>query len=207
MTQQAPGEALDERSVLQEYLRGAREALLWKLDGLSERDARRPMTPTGTNLLGLVKHCAGVEIGYFGETFGRPWPGPDLPWLADDAPDNADMWATAQESTDDVVGLYRAVWAFSDELVDHAPLDTPGRVPWWSDARGTVTLRQVVVHVATETHRHAGHADVVRELVDGSAGLRPGALNLPHPDGDDYWRGYVARLQSVADSFAPGGQQ
>jgi hypothetical protein len=52
--------------------RAAREALVWKLDGLSEYDARRPMVPTGTNLLGLVKHVASVEAGYFGETFDRP---------------------------------------------------------------------------------------------------------------------------------------
>jgi hypothetical protein len=56
-----------------------------------------PMTPTGTNLLGLVKHLAGVEIGYFGDTFGRPFDGP-LPWSEDDEPEqNADFWATSEE--------------------------------------------------------------------------------------------------------------
>ncbi|UJP41296.1 DinB family protein [Cellulomonas palmilytica] len=197
----APGGVLDERGVLQEYLHHARRSLVWKLDGLSERDARRPLTPTGTNLLGLVKHCAGVEIGYFGEVFGRRWPGPELPWLADDAPANADMWADVDESLESVLGLYRDVWEFADELVGTAPLDTVGRVPWWSAARGSVTLRHVVVHVATEVSRHAGHADIVRELVDGAAGLRPGALNLPDQDADE-WTRYVAHLQQVADSFA-----
>jgi hypothetical protein len=55
------------------YLQDGRDALLWKLDGLSEYDIRRPLTPTGTNLLGLVKHIASVELGYFGDTFGRPF--------------------------------------------------------------------------------------------------------------------------------------
>ena len=68
---------------------------MWKLEGLSEYDSRRPMTPTGTNLLGLVKHVASVELGYFGETFGRPFDEP-LPWSVG-AEANADMWATADE--------------------------------------------------------------------------------------------------------------
>ena len=69
---------------LQRYLQEARDALLWKLDGLSEHDVRRPLTPTATNLLVIVKHVASVEAGYLGDTFGRPFPEP-LPWFADDA--------------------------------------------------------------------------------------------------------------------------
>ncbi len=59
----------EPKADLQRYLQTAREALLWKLEGLDEYDARRPLTPTGTNLLGLVKHAAGVEVGYFGDCF------------------------------------------------------------------------------------------------------------------------------------------
>ncbi len=71
------------RATLHRYLRDAREALLWKTEGLSERALRTPRTGTGTNLLGLVKHAASVEIGYFGETFGRDWPTPEeTPWIA-----------------------------------------------------------------------------------------------------------------------------
>jgi len=70
---------------------------LWKLVGLSEYDIRRPMMPTGTNLLGLVKHVASVEARYFGDTFGLPLPEP-LSWMVDGAEPNADMWATADES-------------------------------------------------------------------------------------------------------------
>ena len=62
----------DGKADLHRYLQDAREALLWKLEGLSEYDARRPLVPSGTNLLGLVKHVTGVELGYFGDTFGRP---------------------------------------------------------------------------------------------------------------------------------------
>src|SRR5690242_2712616 len=90
---------------LHHYLQAAREALLWKLDGLSEYDIRRPLTPTGTNLLGLIKHLAGVELWYFGDAFGRP--PSERPWSADDARNNADFWATADESRDHIVGMYR----------------------------------------------------------------------------------------------------
>jgi Protein of unknown function (DUF664) len=75
----------DAKEVPRDYLQGTREALLWKRDGLGEYDIRRPLTPTGTNLLGLVKHQATWELIYFGPVFGRPHQEP-LPWTADDAP-------------------------------------------------------------------------------------------------------------------------
>src|SRR5665213_3792971 len=90
------------------YLQQGREVLLWKLDGVSEYDSRRPMVPTGTNLLGIVKHVATVESGYFGSVFGRPF-AEELPWTADDAESNADMWATADESRQFIVDLYHRV--------------------------------------------------------------------------------------------------
>ena len=99
----------DAKADLQHYLQLAREALVWKQDGVSEYDARRPLVPTGTNLLGLIKHTASVEAGYLGPVFGRPFPEP-MPWTDDDAEPNADMWATADESRADIVGLYRRVW-------------------------------------------------------------------------------------------------
>ena len=81
----------DPKADLHRYLQIGREALLWKLDGLSEYDVRRPLTPTGTNLLGLVKHLASIEVGYFGETFGREFP-ERLGWLDDlDDDPSADM--------------------------------------------------------------------------------------------------------------------
>ena len=94
----------DPKADLHDYLRNARQAVLWKLEGLSEYDVRRPRVPTGTNLLGLVKHLATVEWGHFGAAFGRPFE-ERLPWVDDDnAEPNADMWATADESREYVVG-------------------------------------------------------------------------------------------------------
>ncbi len=160
---------MDAKSNLHRYLRTAREALLWKLDGLSSYDVRRPLTPTGTNLLGLVKHLAGVEAGYFGNTFGRPFAEP-MPWTAEDAEPNADMWAAAHESREELVDLYRRVWAHSNATIDSLDLESPGVVPWWPEERRNVTLHLVLVHTIAETSRHAGHADIVRELIDGTAG-------------------------------------
>ncbi|MBT0992711.1 DUF664 domain-containing protein [Cellulomonas sp. DKR-3] len=196
-------EVLDERAVLRRYLQAARDTLVWKLEGLDERQARWPHTPTGTNLLGLVKHAAGVEADYFGVTFGRPWPGPPMPWTDESAPPNTDMWATTEETTAGIVALYRSVWAFADELIATAPLDTRGRVPWWPEERATVTLRQVVVHTTYDLSRHAGHADILRELTDGAAGLRADVSNLPDQSAQD-WADYVTRLRGVAESFPPG---
>jgi Protein of unknown function (DUF664) len=82
---------VDLKADLHSYLRDARQAVLWKLDGLSEYDVRRPLVPTGTNLLGLVKHLATVEWGHFGAAFGRPF-AESLPWVDDpDGEPNADM--------------------------------------------------------------------------------------------------------------------
>jgi uncharacterized damage-inducible protein DinB len=186
----------DPKADLHRYLQAAREALLWKLEGLSEYDVRRPLTPTGTNLLGVVKHVASVEAGYFGDTFGRPYP-ETFPWFADDAEPNADMWARADESREEIVGLYHRVWAHSDATIEALPLDAGGRVPWWPEERSGVTLHRILVHMLAETNRHAGHADVVRELVDGEAGLGSNNDNLP-PVEEAWWAEYHDRLEEVA---------
>ncbi len=188
----------DPKTTLHEYLRSGREALLWKLDGLGEYDIRRPLVPTGTNLLGLVKHVASVEAGYLGDVFDRPFP-ERFPWFADDAEPNADMWATASESRADIVDLYRRVWAHSDATIGALDLDAVGRVPWWSPERAAVTLHQVLVHMIAETHRHAGHADIVRELIDGSVGWRPGNENLP-PGDKQWWSRYRQELEEAAQA-------
>jgi hypothetical protein len=155
----------------------------------------------GTNLLGLVKHMAGVEAGYLGETFGRPFPEP-LPWMAEGAEDNADMWATADESSAGIVELYRRVWAHSEVTLQTIPLDGTGRVLWWPADRSTVTLHRILIHLISETHRHAGHADIVRELIDGAAGLRLGNDNLPQAS-SDWWTGYRDRLEQTARAARP----
>ena len=187
---------------LHRYLRTGREALLWKLDGVSEYDGRRPLVPSGTNLLGLIKHVACVEAGYFGATFGRPF-GEPMPWMDDDAEPNADMWATRDESREHIVDLYRRVWAHSDATIDALELDATGRVPWWPDARSDVTLHQILVHVIADTHRHAGHADLVRELIDGAVGLRQDNDNMP-PGDQAWWATYRDRLETAARDASDG---
>ncbi|MGW0464858.1 DinB family protein [Streptomyces sp. NPDC003027] len=181
------------------YLREARDALVWKLEGLSEYDIRRPLTPTGTNLLGLVKHAAGVELGYFGDTFGRPFfdEGPPPWWYTEEPAADADMWATADESREQVVGLYRRAWEHSDSTIATLPLDATGHVPWWPEERREVTLHQVLVRVISDTQRHAGHADIVRELIDGSVGSLPGRDDMP-PGDQAWWEGHRSRLERVA---------
>ena len=186
------------KATLKRYLDVARDALLWKLEGLSEYDVRRPMTPTATNLLGIVKHVASVENGYLGDVFGRP-SGEPLPWFEDDADINADMWVTPEETRADILGLYERTRAHSNATIKALDLDSVGEVPWWPKDRRKVTLHQILVHITTETHRHAGHADIIRELIDGAAGLRAQATNLPDRDAD-WWADYRARVEQAASS-------
>lgn len=201
------------RALVRRHLQDVREAVLWKLEGLSERDARRPLTPTGTNLAGLVKHCANVEYGYFGPTFGRTWAGDheagagtargDSAGLVTDeqydADPQADWFLTADESVTGVVDLYRRVWTFADETLD-LPLDTTGRVPHWPAERSAVTLESIAWHVVIDLTRHAGHADILREGLDGVVGRYAGRDNMPGAgELSGGWSGYVANLQRLAD--------
>ncbi len=188
----------DMKSTLHGYLRFGRESLLWKLEGLSDYDVRRPLVSTGTNLLGLVKHVSSVGAGYFGEVFDRPFLEP-MPWFDEDAEPNADLYATADESREQILGLWERAWAHADATIDELPLDAPGQVPWWGD-ESDVTLHLILVHMTAETHRHAGHADLVRELIDGNVGLRASNDNLPETD-PEWWSKYHATVQGVADKF------
>jgi uncharacterized damage-inducible protein DinB len=190
----------DPKTVLRHYLTATRDDLIWKLDGLSEREARMPRTPTGNNLLGVVKHCLNVEAGYFGPTFGREFPslGELIPLAAYDDDPQADWYARDDETKEGLIDLYRRVAAFADETIDALPLDAPGQVPWWPAERRDVTLQRIIVHVITDVARHAGHADVMREQYDGAIGLRQGNTNIP--DGYD-WPAYVAKLTDLAGRF------
>ncbi len=180
---------------LRHYLQQSREALLRSLDGLGEYDARRPLTPTGTNLLGLVKHVAGGEAGYLGDCVGRPFP-VRLPWYEDGSVwEGADMWATAEESRDDLVGLYRQVWAHSDESIAELPLDAPGFVSWWSMEKQHTTFGHLLARVVAETAQHAGHADILRETIDGRGGRDKAEQGDPQ-----WWETYVGRIQAAADA-------
>ena len=137
-----------------------------------------------------------MELGYFGETFGLP-SGVPLPWLADAAEPNADMWAAAGESRDQITALYHRAWRHSDTTIGMLALDATGHVPWWPADRNEVTLHRIMAHMIAETHRHAGHADIVRELIDGAAGRQPGHDNLPSA-GLSWWEGYRSRLEEEA---------
>jgi uncharacterized damage-inducible protein DinB len=187
---------MDDKVDLLGYLRVRRGNLLAKLDGLGEYDIRRPMTPSATNLLGLVKHVASVELGYFGEVFGRP-SGRALPWLADDAEPDADLWATADETREQIVELHRFSAVHSDATIESLPLDAAGEVPWWTPERRKVTLHQILVHMCVETARHAGHADILRELIDGSIG---NGANDPNISGrtPEEWAAHSVRIETAA---------
>lgn len=201
MTDQAPppdptAPPPDPTATLAEYLERAWEALRWKLDGLSEHDLRRPLTGTGTNLLGLAKHLAWVESGYLGMVFGRPFAG-DSPLMDPDGEPDADMWATADESVEDVLALVDRVRAHSAATLAELALDAEGEVPWWHPDRRRVTLHQVLVHLIAEAHRHAGHADILREGLDGRVGMQPDTPFVAPPEDR---AAFVARLQAVADA-------
>jgi hypothetical protein len=186
----------DLKEVLHRKLQDARAALLSRLDGLGEYDLRRPMTPTGTNLLGLVKHLAGLEYGYLGESLGRPAP-ETMSWIADGSIwEGADMWATPDESSEYIVGLYRRACAHADLVLAELDLNAPASVPHWPQDRRDTTLGFLLIRMVAETAQHAGHADIIRELIDGRA-------DADHDEDLDEasWRDYVARIQAAADSF------
>jgi hypothetical protein len=193
---------MDPKQIMHRYLDKQRQALLAKLDGVSERDVRWPMTSTGTNLLGLAKHVASIELGYFGEVFDRPSHIP-LPWFDDGAEINADMWATAEESREQIITLYQRAAVHADATIEALSLDSPGRVPWWPPEHEQVTLQQVMMHVTAEIARHAGHADIIRELIDGNAGDNDG--NVPDQTAQE-WASYRLRLEEAAAEAAEAAQ-
>jgi hypothetical protein len=151
-----------EKESLQVALDRHRDAILWKLEGVSDEDLRRPLVPSGTSLLGLVKHLAGVEVGWFCDTFGRPTE--PLPF-DDDDPD-ADLRIEPGETTADVLAFYGRARAAADRAIDEIGLEETG--PAWFGK--PVTMRWVLIHMVEETARHAGHVDILRELIDGMTG-------------------------------------
>jgi hypothetical protein len=179
---------------LHRYLQEKRESVLASLSGLSEYDIRRPMTPTATNLLGLVKHLAGGELGYLGDCVGRPAP-VRLPWVEDGSIwDSADMWAAPSETREELVELYRTAWRHTDESIERLPLDAPASVPWWPEERRKTTFGSLLVRVTAEAAHHAGHADIVRELIDGRGGADREDI------GDTaWWDRYRERVQDAAE--------
>jgi hypothetical protein len=186
----------ETKDLLARYLNAARDALAWKLEGLSDYDVRRPMTSTGTNLLGLLKHAATVQAGYLGDCMGRPFPDPPK-CFGPDAEDNDDMWALPDETRADIEALWARSCAHADATIAALSIDAEGNVGWWPPERNPVTLEYVLVHLQYDLSRHAGHADIVREMIDGSVGTSAERSNLPDHDAD-WWRAYVERLEETA---------
>lgn len=187
-----------QKELMVRYLQTLRDAALWKLEGASEYDVRRPLVPSGSNLLGIVKHLAWCELGYFTQTFGREMPVPDL-WSQEGVDPHDDLWVPADESRQDVIDLYRLAQAEAAHTFEALELDSEGRVPWWPEERATVTLHQILVHMSVETARHVGQMDILREGIDGAKGMRPDATNLPDDDYD--WAGYLAKVEAAAATF------
>ncbi|GHG95593.1 DinB family protein [Streptomyces lanatus] len=151
-----------EKETLRASLDRHRDAVLGKLEGLDDERLRRPMTPSGTNLLGLVKHLGSVEYGWFVSTFGG-----EVEPLWFDPYSDEDMRADQGETTRQIVEFYGRARAAADRVIAERPLTDLGQPAW----RGTeVSLRWVLVHMIEETARHAGHMDIVRELLDGATG-------------------------------------
>jgi hypothetical protein len=145
---------MDEaKDALHAKLVEVRAALLAAVEGASEHDLRRPMTPTG-----------------------------------------ADMWATAEESSDEIIALYRRACAHGDATIASLDLDAPGRVPHWDPATADTTLGYLLVRMVAETAQHAGHAEILRETIDGRTGSDTG-------DSGTDWPTYVRRIQAAADHF------
>jgi uncharacterized damage-inducible protein DinB len=156
-----------EKESLKVSLDRHRDAILWKLEGLSDDDLRRRLVPSGTSLLGLVKHLGAVEYGWFCTTFGRTTE--PLPFDEDDP--EADLRIRPEETTEDVLFFYGRARAAADQVIGELDVEDTGTA-WFGD---TVTMRWVLIHMVEETARHAGHVDILRELIDGMAGdHRPG---------------------------------
>lgn len=185
----------DLKAELLTTLQTHRSDLLGKLDGLSEYDLRRPLTPTATNLLGLVKHLAGLEYGYLGDALGRPAP-ETLRWIEDGSIwDGADMWAQPIESSAALIALYGRAAEHADRAVTELELNSPAEVAHWAPERRHTTLGVLLVRMVDETARHTGQADIIRELIDG----RAGASEERDAAG---WLAYHDQVETAARAFA-----
>ena len=185
----------DVKAELHGKLRESRAVILSKVEGLAEYDLRRPLVPSGTNLLGLVKHLAGLEYAYLGDCLGRPAP-ETMSWNEDGSVwEGADMWATPEETSEYLVGLYRRACAHADQTIDELDLSAPAEVPHWPEGGRHTTLSFLLIRMVAETAQHAGHADIVRELIDGKGGADADMLD------DSGWQTYLATVHAAADAF------
>lgn len=196
--QSEPGSPMGaEKVLLHDHLKSARDALIWKVEGLSEAGRRRPMTPTGTNLIGMIKHMTWIEAWYLCEFFGRERP--RLAWEGDvDAEwgHHSHMYAKPEETTEELIGAYGATTAAADRTIDELELDATGR--HWSGR--TVSLRSMLLTVLLDTTRHAGHSDIVRELIDGTTGDRNAPSGFYGAIDEEYRSKYLARVRGEIDT-------
>ena len=142
-----------------------RDVVLWKLEGLEEEQLRHAMTPPGTSLLGLVKHLAAVEYGWFCSTFGRD----TEPLPFDESDPDGDLRVEPGETSASIVDFYGRARVAADRVIEELDVDALGTS--WTGT--TVSMRWVLIHMIEETARHAGHLDILRELVDGATGDHP----------------------------------
>ncbi len=158
----------DEKTSLHVALQRHRDVVLWKIEGLDDDQLRRQMTPSGTSLLGLVKHLAAVEYGWFCSTFGREME----PMPFDEEDPEADLRIAPGETTQDIVDFYNRACRAADVVIGEVGIEELGTA-WFGDQ---VSMRWVLIHMVEETARHAGHMDILRELIDGATGdhNRPG---------------------------------
>jgi hypothetical protein len=186
----------DLKAELHQKLTVTRAVMTAKLEGLSEYDVRRPVTASGTNLLGLVKHLTGCEHVYLGDSFGRT-PPDVLPWVEDKSIwENADMWVRPEESREYILGLYERACAHGDATIEALDLDAPGSVPHWPQERRATDLGTLLVRMVDETAHHAGHADICREIIDGA----PGQGDATEIGDAAYWSDYVVTIQQAAEA-------
>jgi uncharacterized damage-inducible protein DinB len=154
----------DEKAMLSAFLDRYRETMLWKLDGLTTEQASARLVPSATTLLGIVKHLAYVERGWFPTYFAG---GPvNYPWPEDEPDQDIDFRVSATDTIESISALYQQEIARSREIVAGASLDDLSK----EQDRGPRSLRWIMVHMIEETARHAGHADILRELTDGAIG-------------------------------------
>ena len=150
-----PGVTSDEKTTLLAFLDYLRQSVADKAVGVPEPQVREPGVASGTNLLGLVTHLTAVERFCF--------LGAEIPDL------DATMHADPELSVDDTLADYRRAITAANEVIDSCTdLEQPSPRPRRHGA--TATMRWTLVHMIEETGRHAGHADIIRERIDGSVG-------------------------------------
>jgi uncharacterized damage-inducible protein DinB len=152
----------EEKESLRTALQRHRDAAVWKLRGLDDEQLRRPMTPSGMTMLGLTKHMAWVQMGWFRGTFGYPVDTFEF----DPADPDKEFRVEPGETTAEVIAFFERSATGSDQVLDDLGLEARGTA--WTGQ--TVTLRWVLIHLVEEFARHTGHLDIMRELIDGATG-------------------------------------